>query len=390
MGGRPVEIWVCANCRSVNKARAKQCYNCRTPRDLAAVDPNQMEVTGHGKVREVALPPFRSSRGRAVLASIGILVVAGLQIVSVLVATALLGQLIGGAPLTAGQARLATNLSIAGPVVALLVLVVWAAWLSRVVTEMPALGLGYPPTSGLMAFVENFVPLLNLLRVPAIVRDVVRRLDPASRRGNALISAAWLGIFGGFLLPRVGGFLNVFGAGSLERRLRNQLLLEGVSTGLVVVGALFLVVLIWWIETRIARHRTAQVAVASAATTAPARTTAPVTTPPAPVTAPPAPAAAPPSELRLVVRADADGRITAELGGEIETLTADELRATAEALGAPAVRPGSGPGIGCVDRCRQARLRHPRGGRGAHDDLGVATRAIGPRRRPGVGLRSPH
>jgi ATP-dependent DNA helicase Rep len=91
-----VEIWVCANCRSVNKARAKQCYNCRTPRDLAAVDPNQMEVTGHGKVREVALPPFRSSRGRAVLASIGILVVAGLQIVSVLIATAFLAQLIDG------------------------------------------------------------------------------------------------------------------------------------------------------------------------------------------------------------------------------------------------------------------------------------------------------
>lgn len=325
MGGRPVEIWVCANCRSVNKARAKQCYNCRTPRDLAAVDPNQMEVTGHGKVREVALPPFRSSWGRAVLASIGILVVAGLQIVSVLIGTALLGQLIDGATLTAGQARLATNLSVAGPVIALLVLVAWAAWLSRVVTEMPALGLGYPPTSGMMAFVENFVPILNLLRVPAIVRDVVRRLDPASRRGNALISAAWLGIFGGFLLPRVGVFLNVFGAGSLERRLRNQLLLEGVSTGLVVVGAVFLVVLIWWIETRIARHRAAQVAAASPATAAPARSTAPVT-------APPAPADAPPSELRLVVRADADGRITAELGGEMETLTADELRATAEAL----------------------------------------------------------
>ena len=146
-----------------------------------------------------------------------------------------------------------------------MVLVVWAAWLSRVVTEMPALGLGYPPTSGLMAFVENFVPILNLLRVPAIVRDVVRRLDPAGQRGTALISAAWLGIFGGFLLPRVGGLLNVFGAGSLERRLRNQLLLEGVSTGLVVAGAVFLVVLIWWIERQIARHRTAQVTAAKVA-----------------------------------------------------------------------------------------------------------------------------
>ena len=47
---------------------------------------------------------------------------------------------------------------------------------------MPALGLGYPPADGLMAFVENFLPGLNLFRVPAIVRDVIRRLDPESIR----------------------------------------------------------------------------------------------------------------------------------------------------------------------------------------------------------------
>ncbi len=84
------EIWVCANCRSVNNARAKQCYNCRTPRHLAAIDPSQMEVTGQAQVRDVALPPFRSSRGRALLASLLILAVAGLQVVSVLVSSGFL------------------------------------------------------------------------------------------------------------------------------------------------------------------------------------------------------------------------------------------------------------------------------------------------------------
>jgi hypothetical protein len=55
-------IWVCADCRSVNKLRAKQCYNCRTPKHRAAVDPSQIDPTTKGQIREVALPAFRPSR----------------------------------------------------------------------------------------------------------------------------------------------------------------------------------------------------------------------------------------------------------------------------------------------------------------------------------------
>jgi hypothetical protein len=145
--------------------------------------------------------------------------------------------------------------------VALLALTAWAFWLSRVVSAMPALGLGYPPTNALMAFVENFIPFLNLFRVPAIVRDVVRRLDPASisgqSRGDALIFAAWIGLIGGYFIPRIGGFLNL-GADTLERSVGNSLLIQGVATGLVLVGAIFLVVLIWWVEARISERRTEQ------------------------------------------------------------------------------------------------------------------------------------
>ena len=43
MSGMSADPWVCGNCRSVNNARAKQCYNCRTARHLAAVDPSQLE-----------------------------------------------------------------------------------------------------------------------------------------------------------------------------------------------------------------------------------------------------------------------------------------------------------------------------------------------------------
>lgn len=69
MAGIDADIWVCGECRSINHLRSKQCYRCRTPRDLAAVDPTQIEGTGHGRLREIALPEFRSTRWPAVLAS---------------------------------------------------------------------------------------------------------------------------------------------------------------------------------------------------------------------------------------------------------------------------------------------------------------------------------
>jgi hypothetical protein len=256
-GGDP-DIWVCANCRSVNKLRAKQCYNCRTPKDRAAVDPSTLDPTTHGQVREIALPEFVPSRPFAMLATLLILGVAGMQAASAIVQSSVLLEFLdGGEPsasalITAGLVGLAT----AG--VGLLALIAWSAWLSKAVRTMPALGLGYPAANGLMAFVENFLPGLNLYRVPAIVRDLVRRLDPSEGRGGVLISLAWLGLIGGFFVPRIGSFLNANGAETVDGYVQNQVVIQGVSTALVLVGAILLVALIWWIEERIDRRRKAQ------------------------------------------------------------------------------------------------------------------------------------
>jgi hypothetical protein len=370
MGGTSVDIWVCANCRSVNNARAKQCYNCRTPRDLAAVDPSQMEVTGHGQVRAVALPPFRSSRGRAILASALIVAVAVLQVASTVLSSTFIVGVLDGQPTTDQQVRMLANLSLASIVIALLALVAWSAWLSRVVTEMPALGLGYPAATGLTAFVENFIPFFNLFRVPAIVRDVVRRVDPSPGRGEALISAAWFGIFGGYLIPRIGGLLNAFGAASLAEALRKQLVVEAVATGIVFVGALFLVVLIWWIEVRITRRHAERpapmTALGLAAVASPSSSAAPDAQPaaadpvsvrsamaatghtspdvgaasaatatmPTPTVTRSGPTEPPPAPTgpHLVVTIDADGSLVADLDGESEPVTLDSLRVAGEAL----------------------------------------------------------
>jgi hypothetical protein len=141
--------------------------------------------------------------------------------------------------------------------IALIALTAWAFWLSKAVRTMPALGLGYPAANGLMAFYENFIPLLNLRRVPAIVRDLVQRLEPGDSRGSYLISAAWIGLFTGYLLPRFGGFVNDIGSETLEGYIRNFVIIQILSLILVLTGSVLLVMLIWWIEGRILRRQTA-------------------------------------------------------------------------------------------------------------------------------------
>jgi hypothetical protein len=266
VGALDGNIWVCAECRSINNEGAKQCYNCRTPRDLAAVDPATIQGTGHGKLRDIALPPFHSPRPYAALASIAILATAGIQVIYTLDFTSLVLQGLDGTPATDEQLRFMGMIGLVTLAIGVVALVLWSLWLSRAVTAMPALGLGYPAATGLTAFVENFLPGLNLLRVPAIVRDVVRRIEPGSGRGEALIFAAWIGLLGGFVVPRVFGFINGISAETEEAALRTQLTIQGISIGLVLVGAIFLVALIWWIEERIARRREAQLAAIDAAT----------------------------------------------------------------------------------------------------------------------------
>ena len=273
------DFWVCGDCRSINNAGARQCYNCRTPRDRAAVDPSAIDPSTHGRLREIELPPFTSSRWVAMLASILILAVAVLQVVQFSLAAQLLNQLLVGIEASVEQWAYVGSFVIVALGATLLALIAWSLWLSRTVTSMPALGLGYPAANGMMAFIENFVPVLNLYRVPAIVRDVVRRLEPKSggdetmTRGEALVFAAWIGLFGGFIVPRVLGFLT--------SDVRTLLTISAIGTGFVVIGAIFLVVLIWWIEGRILRRREAQLAALGGGPVAPtASDTSPADVPP--------------------------------------------------------------------------------------------------------------
>jgi hypothetical protein len=288
------DFWVCGDCRSINNAGAGQCYNCRSSRDAAAVDPADIDKPTTA-TQSTDVPAFRSSRSIAALASILILGVAVMQVIQTVATTSLFVQILDGVAATGEQNRYVTNLMILTLGVGALALIGWGLWLSRTVTSMPALGLGEPPVTGLRAFVETFIPVLNLVRVPAIVRDIVTRLDAAGGRMHVLGFAAWVGLLVGFIVPRISWFFLDLGGATSDEAIRSQLLFDALGTVVVVTSAIFLVALIWWVEGRVQRRRATQLGDARPDDRATSRPAQPVMRPapePDPVQARPAFAAA--------------------------------------------------------------------------------------------------
>jgi hypothetical protein len=171
------EYWACRVCRSINTRRANRCYSCHTPREAAAVNPADLPTTG-------AAPPvvhtgtYQSSEMRAVLATVAVIAF----VLGTLASTLLLWQV--GSLRGAGE-RPASDELFAGiipllalvPVFGILSLVAYASWISRVVSNLPAIGLGYSRVSPTMAFMEPLIPGFNLYALPARLGEVLKKLD---------------------------------------------------------------------------------------------------------------------------------------------------------------------------------------------------------------------
>jgi hypothetical protein len=260
-------VWVCGACRSINQPREQRCYKCRTPRELAKVDPETLVVAGAGSTQPVVDPKavigtYRSSGDRAFAAQILIVVAVVMTAASRIVGADVVSRVVDGE--VEGADASLTMLSLLGGgglVCALIAVAAWAAWLSRVVDNMPALGLGWPNVTPSAAFIESFLPGVNVFRVPAIVRDVSNKLE-GGPRADALIAAAWLGLVGGIIVPRFARY--VTGPLTLESPDAAStigLLAGQVGLGLTIVGAIFLIVLIRHVESiaeRRAQARTSQ------------------------------------------------------------------------------------------------------------------------------------
>jgi hypothetical protein len=346
------DIWVCANCRSINNNRAKQCYQCRTPKERAAVDPSQVDATTKGALREIELPDYQPSRPFAFVASPLIIAVGIVQGLNTLFSSEDVAETVDETGATLIDLGAIGPLGIATFVVAALALVAFAAWLGRAVGAMPALGLGYPAATSVTAFLEVFIPGLNLMRIPAILRDVIRRLEPQEGRGDVLIYAAWIGLFGGLILPRVGIYLGLFGADTIEEGARTLIIVRFLSTLLVVFGAVTLVALIWWLEGRMAVRRERQLAGVPAPAPVPADqvrelalslpTDREISFRPQPATAPPAPEPRRPA-VAPVAPPPAPSAPAPPAAPAPDPVLTRSITAATGAASLPAEQPGSAP-----------------------------------------------
>jgi len=203
------DIWICGSCRSVNTHRSGQCYSCHAWRDAVAVAPADVGSLSSVVSQGTAAPApvghrYRSARWRALAARILIIAVA----ITLPVLWWYTNRSLGA--LQEGNAELANSIAaeerpvligFAGLVI--LAFVAWAAWLSRVVDNLPALGVGYSRATPQMAFIESVIPVFNLFRLPTRVREVTRLLHPQGG-GDGLIAAAWIVMFAGWVILAVG------------------------------------------------------------------------------------------------------------------------------------------------------------------------------------------
>jgi hypothetical protein len=262
--------WVCGSCRSINSRRSDHCYQCHAPRHVVEVDPHDIPGTGHPiKAPPAPLGAYRSARQRAMVASGLILAASLVSLVGwIAQSRAILAAI--DAPEVAPSddpaavtalafdavipvSHLQVPLTVLWVVLAIAALTAWAAWLSRVVDNLPSLGLGYARVSPQMAFIENFLMGRNLYSMPARVREVTQKLHPAGG-GDEILAVAWLALFGSVVGGRFGFYVARFLAGSEDEYLRARIVVGGLTTVVALAGYVLVVAVIQRVE-RLAEAR---------------------------------------------------------------------------------------------------------------------------------------
>jgi len=264
------DAWLCGRCRSINSRRSDHCYHCNAPRVIAETAPDKLATLG--KPTEdppPALHPYRSSRTRAYAASALIIGASAMSLIgwiaqsrAILTAIEVAKQaepsdvtdLVPPPPSaeTALDALIPVSHLQIGPtaiwaVLAIGALIAWSAWISRIVDNLPALGVGYARVSPQIAFIENFLMGRNLYSMPARVREVTKMLHP-SGGGDDLLALAWLFLFGSVVVGRIGAYVGRFLASTEADYLRSRIVVGGITTMIAIAGYLLVVAVINRVE----------------------------------------------------------------------------------------------------------------------------------------------
>jgi len=279
------DVWVCGTCHSINRQRSSRCYKCGAEQDVAATG----EMATHRQEQAIAIRHVVAYRPAAALGIAAAILLLGLAAVSIAealdsvrISPLVLDQLdilkrtgqfdeagfaaLEGSSATIGLIRLAIIIP---------TLVLFGAWLSRVVANVPALGGGIPGTSPWRAFVTTLVPGLNLRTVPGTIQDVLYRLDPKAG-GFFMVAIAWIGLVGSWIISVVATrYLSlrvVFDIGnatsldeavdSLRGLVTAAFVIDILTAVLTALGALVLILVMIRIERR-SSARDAEVRVAA-------------------------------------------------------------------------------------------------------------------------------
>jgi Domain of unknown function (DUF4328) len=267
------DIWVCSNCHSVNRQRASRCYKCSAPQTEAASG-EMATVRQEQAIAVRSVIGYRPATALGLGAAIFLAAFAAFNLVTIPIevdlARFLSGQLDvlkagGGMDRTAIQAHIdaADRIGLIGIAVIVPGLVLFAAWLSRVVSNVPALGGGIPGTTPYRAFVNTLIPVVNLRTVPGTINDVLYRLDPKAG-GIFMVGVAWAGIVGSYIVGFIASryltlrmTFDVRNATSLDEaidELRGDftaaVIIDVATSVLIAIGAIVLVMIMVRIERR--------------------------------------------------------------------------------------------------------------------------------------------
>jgi hypothetical protein len=266
------DIWVCSKCYSLNRLRARKCYKCGALQSSATGQGAHLRAE-QGILARTAVA-YRSAWFRAFLAMACIVGTAVTGVLLLPSSIALTNWARDELALAVTGARVdhaelleilngAAVLGLARVAFVIAAVVFFAAWLSRVIMNIPALGGGQPTTTPSRAFVSSLIPIWNLWKVPAMVQDALYRVDPRAG-GFFTVLVAWVGLVGSAVVDTLAGwYVNI----RVEAAARNATSLEGfvaeaqglldgsmvvaiVTTSMSAVGAAGLVVVMAWIEIR--------------------------------------------------------------------------------------------------------------------------------------------
>lgn len=250
------DIWICNVCRSINPLSSNRCYRCHTPIQIAAAKPEELSVAQ--APREAHTTPTGTFRSTETLATL-VTVAAVAFIVATFLALWTVFQVndvrVADGRKAADELFQQRLLFIApAPIVGIAALLLYAAWIRRVVENVPALGLGFTRVSPTWAFFEPLIPGFNVYSIPARIADVIGKLG-GHLYATALIGLAWVLVVGpAVLLVYAARFTGLFGTGAEYLRvasLTSLLVFAFQATAIVLM-----LVVLWQVE-RLMREKAA-------------------------------------------------------------------------------------------------------------------------------------